>query len=438
MAVIGAGYVGLTTAVGFTRLGHEVMCVDIDAEKIAELKEGKMPHYEPGLSGLLKESLASGRLNFVTDVTLAVPGAKFIYLCLPTPMFPDGRPDISALLSVADEIGPIVAPEAIVVNKSTVPVGSHRVVREHLGRGDVPVVSNPEFLREGQAVKDFFHPDRVVVGAEDPDVALVVAELFKPLNCQVIITDPISAETIKYAANAFLATKLSFMNSLATMCEMVEADVDDVIVGVGSDPRIGSSFMRPGPGWGGSCFPKDVRALLHISEENGFDFSLLRSVIEENDKQFDRVAKKILEMIVEGNTENLNSKNNGLPLKVAVWGLTFKANTDDLRQSPAIEVIRRLESEVVMISAYDPVINPEKFFSAEPNLNIEIAEDPYAVCADADVLVVLTEWESFRNMDLAKVADLMRERNVFDARNVLDRRTLNALGFTVKTVGGRR
>ena len=431
VAVIGAGYVGLTTAVGFAHLGHEVVCADIDADKVTALSAGEVTHHEPGIPELLAAGLASGRLRFVHGAPAAVAGARFVYLCLPTPMLGDGRPDISALLSVADEIGPLLQSEAVVVNKSTVPVGAHRLVGERLGRGDVAVVSNPEFLREGQAVRDFFAPDRIVVGADDADVAIAVSGLFSSLSCPVVATDPVSAETIKYAANAFLATKLSFVNSLAAVCETVGADAADVLVGIGSDPRIGHDFLRPGPGWGGSCFPKDVRALLHLAGDAGFDFALLRAVIDANDAQFDRVAAKVLAAATSA------SSTEGARPQVAAWGLTFKADTDDLRESPALEILARLAAAGAQVRAYDPVIDAERLAASAPDLEVEVVGDPYAACVGADVLVVLTEWDEFRHVDLAKAADLLAARHVVDTRNVLDRQALVRLGFTADNVGGR-
>jgi len=437
VAVVGAGYVGLTTAVGLVHLGHEVTCADVDPAKVAALTAGEVTHHEPGIPELLASGLASGRLRFVVGAPAAVRGARFVYLCLPTPMLGDGRPDISALLSVADEVGPLLEPEAVVVNKSTVPVGAHRLVGERLRRGDVAVVSNPEFLREGQAVRDFFAPDRIVIGADDPDVALGVAGLFGSLGCPVVATDPVSAETIKYAANAFLATKLSFVNSLAAVCEAVGADADDVLVGIGSDPRIGHDFLRPGPGWGGSCFPKDVRALLHLAGDAGFDFTLLEAVIEANDTQFDRVADKVLRLAGAASETTGAASGTARPLRVAAWGLTFKADTDDLRQSPAIEILGRIVGHGATVRAYDPVIDADRLESAAPGLGVEVVGDPYAACDGADVLVVLTEWDEFRHVDLAKVADAMASRAVVDTRNVLDRQALARLGFTADSVGGR-
>ena len=326
IAIIGTGYVGLTTGACLAHLGHQVVCADVDPEKIAKLQNGVIPIVELGLAELVAEGVAAGRLSFVVGSVEAAKSCDIAFLCVPTPQGEDGSADLSYVQRAAEEIAAVLPFEAIVVNKSTVPVGSTKVVERALKRPDVKVVSNPEFLREGSAVQDFLKPDRVVVGSEDQAAAMKVASLYEGLSTRVIITDPASAETIKYAANAFLATKLSFINAVAAICEGVGADINDVVVGMGSDKRIGENFLRPGPGWGGSCFPKDSRALIKIAEDADYSFDLLKGVITVNDQQLDRVADKI--RIAAGG--NLSGK------VVAVWGLTFKAGTDDLRDSPAL------------------------------------------------------------------------------------------------------
>ncbi len=338
-------------------------------------------------------------------------------------------PTCRRLVDVADEVGPHLAPNAIVVNKSTVPVGATRLVAAHLGRGDVAVVSNPEFLREGAAVNDFMHPDRVVIGADDSATAIRVAELFADVPGAVVVTDPVSAETIKYAANAFLATKLSFVNALAAVCESVGADADDVLLGVGYDRRVGREFLRPGPGWGGSCFPKDTRALLHMANDAGYEFGLLQAVLDANDEQFDRTASKVLKLA------GVAPGGDATGVTIAAWGLTFKADTDDLRDSPALEVLRRVVAAGATVRAYDPVINAARM---EPlGLSIEVVDDPYAACEGATVLTVLTEWDEFRHLDLAKVATTLAERRVVDTRNVLDRNQLVRHRFISDNIGRR-
>ena len=297
IAVIGTGYVGLTTGACFAHIGHDVICADIDEDKIARLNAGEIPILEPGLDELVREGVAEGRLSFVVGAAVAAKDCEFAYLCVPTPQGEDGAADLSYIETAAAEIAPVLPSDAIVVNKSTVPVGSTHVVEQALQRPDVKVVSNPEFLREGSAVHDFLNPDRVVIGTEDRSTAARVASLFLGLTAPVIVTDPASAETIKYAANSFLATKLSFVNAMAAVCEAVGADINDVVLGMGTDPRIGSQFLKPGPGWGGSCFPKDTQALVHIAESAGYDFGLLKGVIAANFEQFELIVDKVEAMI---------------------------------------------------------------------------------------------------------------------------------------------
>ena len=421
IAVIGTGYVGLTTGVCFAHLGHDVVCADIDAEKVERLSRGEIPIFEVGLEELLREGLQSGRLSFVLGAENAVREAEFAYLCVPTPQSLDGSADLSYIENAAREIAPHLQPDTVVINKSTVPVGSTRLVEQALNRSDVHVVSNPEFLREGTAVNDFLHPDRVIIGSDDQSAAIRVASLYIGVPAPLMVTDPASAETIKYASNAFLATKLSFVNAVAALCEAVGADVNDVVLGMGYDKRIGHEFLKPGPGWGGSCFPKDSRALLYIAQEAGYDFALLEGVIEVNLEQFGRVADKIVAMAggsLEGKT-------------VAVWGLTFKANTDDLRESPSLEIVRRLVAAGADVKAYDPTVaSPPPGFEG-----IAIADDPYAACENASVLALLTEWDEFKWLDLDKVADAMSQRRVIDARNLLDRTALARRGFDYEGIG---
>jgi UDPglucose 6-dehydrogenase len=418
IAVVGAGYVGLTTAACFTHLGHEVVCGDIDAERVARLAAADVPIVEEGLEQLVVDGLRHGRLRFVVGAAAAVAGVEFVYLCVPTPQAADGAADLSFVESVAAEIGPLLASESIVVNKSTVPVGSTRIVQRALRRPDVLVVSNPEFLREGSAVHDFLHPGRIVIGADDQAAAIRVASLYLGVAAPLIVTDPPSAEIIKYASNAFLATKLSFVNAVAAVCESVGADVNDVVLGMGYDPRIGREFLRPGPGWGGSCLPKDTRALLRIADDAGYDFELLQASIDVNEQQLDRVVDKVA-AAAGGSLEGVT---------VAAWGLTFKARTDDLRESPALAVIARLRARGAVVQAYDPTVRG-------PLPDVDVRQDAYAACEAAAVLVVLTEWDELRWLDFDKVGSVMAHRNVVDARNLLDRASLVRSGFTYRGVG---
>ena len=418
IAIIGTGYVGLTTGACLSTLGHDVVCADIDEEKVERLNRGDVPILEAGLDELVQEGLRSGQLRFVVGARTAVPDAEFVYLCVPTPQGVDGSADLSYIEDAAHEIGPHLESETIVINKSTVPVGSTRVVEQALGRSDIFVVSNPEFLREGSAVHDFLHPDRVVIGADDQSAAIRVAGLYLGLAAPLQVTDPASAETIKYASNAFLATKISFVNAIAAVCEAVGADVNDVVLGMGYDKRIGEAFLRPGPGWGGSCFPKDSRALVRIAEIAGYDFHLLKGVIQVNDDQFSRVADKV-EAMAGGSVAGK---------VVAAWGLTFKARTDDMRDSPSLEILGRLVKRGAIVRAYDPAVHHDVG-------EIEVVSDPYAACADAEVLVVLTEWDEFKWLDFDKVAETMAAKRVLDARNLLDRSALKRRGFEFQGIG---
>ncbi|NLD75151.1 MAG: UDP-glucose/GDP-mannose dehydrogenase family protein, partial [Acidimicrobiales bacterium] len=408
---MGTGYVGLTTGACLSHLGHDVVCADVVPEKVEALNRGEIPILEAGLEELVHEGLHSGQLRFVLGAAAAVADAEFVYLCVPTPQGEDGSADLSYIQDAAAEIGPLLQAEAVVINKSTVPVGSTRVVEQALGRSDVAVVSNPEFLREGTAVHDFLNPDRVVIGADDQSAAIRVAGLYIGLPAPLQVTDPASAETIKYASNAFLATKISFVNAIAAVCEAVGADVNDVVLGMGYDKRIGDAFLKPGPGWGGSCFPKDSHALVRIAEDAGYDFDLLKGVISVNEDQFERVADKV-QRAVGGSLDGVT---------VAVWGLTFKARTDDLRDSPALNVIRRLRERGARVQAFDPAVPAAKGATDARLEGIEVSDDAYAATEGAHALVILTEWDDFRWMDFDKVRGSMAEPRVVDARNLLDR-----------------
>ncbi len=422
LAVIGTGYVGLTTGACFAHLGHEVVCADIDPEKVERLSRGEIPIVEHGLDRIVEEGIRSERLTFVLGAATAVENCEIAFLCVPTPQGEDGSADLSYIEAAAREIGPVLPYESVVVNKSTVPVGSTRVVERVLDRPDVKVVSNPEFLREGSAVQDFLKPDRIVVGSDDQSAAIKVASLYLGVASPVIVTDPASAETIKYAANAFLATKLSFVNAVAAICEGVGADMNDVVLGMGYDKRIGQDFLRPGPGWGGSCFPKDSRALLRIANDAGYHFDLLDGVITVNEQQFERVVDKI--------TAAAGGSLQGTT--IAVWGLTFKARTDDLRESPSIAVIERLLARGAKVRAHDPTVSGPK-----PGLpaGIEITNDPYACCEGADALAVMTEWDEYRWLDATKVASSIGRQAVVDSRNLLDRSEWRRAGFEYQGIG---
>jgi UDPglucose 6-dehydrogenase len=398
------------------------VCADVDSAKLERLSRGEIPIVEHDLDKIVARGLSSGRLRFVLGAAEAVKDAEIVFICVPTPQDEDGSADLSYVEAAAREIATTIPYEAIVVNKSTVPVGSTRIVAQAMQRPDVKVVSNPEFLREGSAVQDFLHPDRIVVGSDDHAAAVAVADLYGDIIAPRVVTDPASAETIKYAANAFLATKLSFVNAVAAICEGVGADVNDVVLGIGYDKRIGHEFLKPGPGWGGSCFPKDTHALINIADNAGYEFHLLRGVIAVNDEQFERIVGKIADA-VDGNLAGRI---------VGVWGLTFKARTDDLRESPSLEIIKRLIAAGATVQAFDPTVSALK--PPIPD-GVTIVDDAYAAAANADVLAVLTEWDDFRWLDAAKVASSMSGRTVVDSRNLLDRGEWHRAGFTHLGIG---
>jgi UDPglucose 6-dehydrogenase len=426
ITIVGVGYVGLTTGACFAHLGHTVTCADIDADRVDALNRGEIPILEAGLENLVREGVLGGRLSFVVGSAKPCSESEFVYLCVPTPQGDDGSADLSYIEAAAREIGPTLQPDTIVINKSTVPVGSTRVVEQALGRGDVAVVSNPEFLREGSAVHDFLNPDRIVIGADDQSAAIRVASLYLGVAAPLIVTDPPSAELIKYASNAFLAAKVSFVNAIAAVCEAVGADMNDVVLGMGYDKRIGSEFLRPGPGWGGSCFPKDSRALIRIAEDAGYDFDLLRGVVSVNDEQMHRIVQKVLDL-VGGSVDGV---------RIAAWGLTFKARTDDLRESPALAIIGDLMAKGAVVRAFDPsTVSPIDARRASMLDGIEVTADPYAACEGAEVLLVLTEWDEFRWFDFDKVAAAMATPRVVDGRNLLDREALRRRGFAYQGVG---
>ena len=430
IAVIGTGYVGLTTGTTLAQFGYQVSCCDVDARKVDLLNNGVIPIVEHGLAELVADNRAAGRLTFHLGVDPAVRNADVVFLCVPTPQDDDGSADLSYVRAAATEIGPMLKPGAVVVNKSTVPVGSFDVVGDALGRDDVDVASNPEFLREGSAVHDCLHPDRVVIGAESDHAAAVVRSLYESLDTEFIITDPASAETIKYAANGFLAMKISFINSVAAMCEQVGADVAAVVAGIGSDRRIGNQFLNPGPGWGGSCFPKDSRALVSIARDHGYDFSLMRGVIDINEQQYDRLVNKVAKAANRFEHDRLDG------VVVGALGLTFKAGTDDLRESPSLRILHDLRERGAEIRAYDPTTSGELDpIQTERLAGFTLCPTMAEAISGADVIAILTEWPEFRELDIEAAAAAMRGNAVVDGRNLLDPAAVKAAGLTYDGVG---
>lgn len=412
VTIIGAGYVGLVTGAGLAGLGHRVRLGESNPDRVATLNSGEVPIFEHGLPGLLSDGSERELISYHVSNTEAAEGAEFIFLCLPTPEGDDGRADLSLIFEVVDELANEVADEAIFVVKSTVPPGTVAGLRKRLADLGSParIVSHPEFLREGKAVQDFMEPDRIVVGSYDDADAEAVAGLYKSLDATVVRTDPTSAEMIKYASNSYLAARLTFVNTLANVCEAVGADVMDVLSGMGMDHRIGPHFLRPGPGYGGSCFPKDTAALIGVAEDAGYDFELLRAVIEADHEQRRRVAEKVRQAAGGG----LRGR------RVAMWGVSFKAGTDDVRESPALRVAELLKEDGADVVAYDPEGTTDL---------VTMATDPIEAARDADVLLIATEWPEFVTVDMTEVAEAMKGYRVVDSRNLLDPTKVRAAGL---------
>lgn len=429
IAVVGTGYVGLVTGTCFAETGNEVFCVDVNEEKVNQLRNGVVPIYEPDLDIYFERNAKQGRLKFTTSLEEGIKDARIIFLALPTPPGEDGSADLKYVLSVAKQLGPLLKNYTIIVNKSTVPVGTADRVREAVGtnaNAAFDVVSNPEFLREGVAVEDFMKPERVVVGTRSAKARKVMEELYEPFVRQgnpIIFMDERSAEITKYAANAFLATKISFMNEIANLCELVEADVDMVRKGIGTDTRIGKRFLFAGVGYGGSCFPKDVKALYYTSKENKYDFKILDSVMQVNGLQ----RKNFVDKILAKYNGNLKGKT------AAIWGLAFKPNTDDIREAPALYVVEQLLAAGAKVRVYDPeAMNNVKQIYGD---KLYFANDAYDTLAGADFLTIVTEWNIFRSPDFDKIAATLREKVIFDGRNLYNVEHLKELGFYYYSIG---
>jgi UDPglucose 6-dehydrogenase len=429
IAVIGTGYVGLVTGTCFAETGNQVICVDIDAKKVERLKNGEMPIYEPQLDVLFERNIAAKRLSFTTDLAAGIKDAEIIFLALPTPPGADGSADLKYILAVADDLGKLLTDYKVIVDKSTVPVGTAEKVTAVIAKNArVPfdVVSNPEFLREGFAVEDFMKPDRVVIGSSSERAQKIMEQLYKPFVRQgnpILFMDEKSAELTKYAANAFLATKITFMNEIANFCEIVGADVDKVRIGIGSDERIGRRFLFPGIGYGGSCFPKDVQALVNSGNEQAYSFEILKAVMKVNESQKTILLPKITNFF----------RGELADKKIAVWGLAFKPDTDDIREAPALYLINALLEKGATVSAYDP--------EAMNNVNqllgdkIAYADNEYAALENADALLICTEWGVFRNPDFEKMATLMNDKVIFDGRNLFEVNEMNEKGFYYQSIG---
>lgn len=429
IAVVGTGYVGLVTGTCFAETGNQVICIDIDADKVEKMKNGIIPIYEPNLDTIFDRNISAKRLSFTTSLEDGIKDAEIIFLALPTPPGEDGSADLSYILGVAEQLGKLITGYKVIVDKSTVPVGTAEKVHAVIAKNtqvDFAVVSNPEFLREGFAVNDFMKPDRVVIGTRDERARKVMESLYRPFVRQgnpIYFMDEKSAELTKYAANSFLATKITFMNELANFCELVGADVDQVRIGIGSDTRIGKRFLFPGIGYGGSCFPKDVKALVKSGEDFNFKFEILSAVLKVNQEQKTILFPKIKNFF----RGDLSGK------KIAVWGLSFKPDTDDIREAPALFMIEALLDAGANISAYDPEALPNVKNSL--GAKIDYANDEYSALSGADALLICTEWGIFRNPDFTRMKSLMKDAVLFDGRNLFDITEMNDKGFYYCSIG---
>ena len=429
IAVVGTGYVGLVTGTCFSETGNTVTCIDIDQAKVKKLQSGKVTIYEPGLEQLFERNIKQKRLFFTTDLKEGIKDAKIIFLALPTPPGEDGSADLKYILKVADDLGPLLNEYTIIVDKSTVPVGTADKVRERIAKGakvDFDVVSNPEFLREGVAVEDFMKPERVVIGTSSLRARKVMEALYGPFVRQgnpLVFMDERSAELTKYAANSFLATKISFMNEIANLCELLGADVDSVRRGVGTDSRIGKRFLFPGIGYGGSCFPKDVQALAKSAADTSYDFKILKAVMDVNGSQ----KTKLIPRIKEYFKGNLKGKT------IAIWGLSFKPHTDDIREAPSLYNIEILLQEGAIIKAHDPesMENVKQILGEK----IQYCATPYDAAENADAIFVATEWPEFRTPDFDKLNSILNEKVIFDGRNLYDLEAMKELGYTYYSIG---
>lgn len=429
IAVVGTGYVGLVTGTCFAETGNTVTCVDIDTEKVAKLNAGQMPIYEPGLDALFERNVSQGRLHFTTNLAEGIKDAKIIFLALPTPPGEDGSADLQYVLKVADDLGPLLENYTIIVDKSTVPVGTADKVQARIASKatvEFDVVSNPEFLREGVAVEDFMKPDRVVIGTSSPKAKEVMGRLYEPLVRQgnpVIFMDEKSAELTKYAANSFLATKITFMNEIANLCELLGADVDEVRRGIGTDSRIGRRFLFAGIGYGGSCFPKDVQALAKSARDVDYDFRILNAVMDINSNQ----KTKLFETMKEYFGGDLKDKT------IAIWGLAFKPYTDDIREAPALANIKLLLQEGAHLKAYDPeaMKNVRNLIGDD----IDYCVDEYHAAENADAIFIVTEWPIFRTPDFEKLSSILKNKVIFDGRNLYSPERMKELGFKYFSIG---
>lgn len=426
ITVIGHGYVGLITAVVFADLGNDVRVIGRTADKIDKLKRGIPPFYEPGLGEMLKHNIDAGRLHFTLDYSGGLAGSKIVFICVGTPSAASGEADLSSVYAAAKEVGKNLKEYTVVVTKSTVPVGTNRKVFAIVGKNagkkiKFDIASCPEFLREGSAISDTMNPDRIVIGVQSDQAKELLKDLHKPIDGQRIITTVETAEMIKYASNALLSVKISFANAMSFICDEVGADVEDVLSGVGLDKRLGRSFLYPGVGYGGSCFPKDVKALIAVASDHHYDFQMLKAVHAVNTEAKERFTRKVIKTL-----KTVKDKT------IAVWGLSFKPNTDDMREAPSIDILKKLTAAGAKIKAFDPVAMPNAQTVIK---NIEFCDSPEEAAKGADAVLLLTEWNEFKQIDLANIKKIMRKAYLFDGRNIYDPDKLKKMGFIYKGVG---
>ena len=430
ITIIGSGYVGLVSGACFAKIGHEVICIDNDKSKISKLQQNIIPIYEPGLEELISDLASKNKIRFSNDLASAINDSQAIFIAVGTPQDQDGSADLSYVLNVVNNLANIIKTPKIIITKSTVPAGTGARIRKIIDQinpnNQISLASNPEFLREGFAIDDFLNPDRIIIGCEDEASKKILAKIYQPLaNHKIIFSDIITAELIKYASNAFLATKISFINEMANLCEILDGDIKTLSQGIGLDSRIGQKFLNPGPGFGGSCFPKDIQAILKIAKDNNTDLSIINAAYNSNINRIDLMIKKIQAIL----GHNLSNK------KIALLGLAFKANTDDIRYSPAINIAKKLLDFDTIINAHDPKAIYNTQIALKNYKNIKYCPDPYQAIKDCDAIIIATEWQEYQKLDLSKIRNLTKSKIIIDLRNIFNKEDLMKYGFKYHSIG---
>tara|TARA_Y100000389_G_C17470860_1_gene530606 strand:- start:8033 stop:9331 length:1299 start_codon:yes stop_codon:yes gene_type:complete len=430
ITIIGSGYVGLVSGACFAKIGHEVICIDNDKSKISKLQQNIIPIYEPGLEELISDLASKNKIRFSNDLASAINDSQAIFIAVGTPQDQDGSADLSYVLNVVNNLANIIKTPKIIITKSTVPAGTGARIRKIIDQinpnNQISLASNPEFLREGFAIDDFLNPDRIIIGCEDEASKKILAKIYQPLaNHKIIFSDIITAELIKYASNAFLATKISFINEMANLCEILDGDIKTLSQGIGLDSRIGQKFLNPGPGFGGSCFPKDIQAILKIAKDNNTDLSIINAAYNSNINRIDLMIKKIQAIL----GHNLSNK------KIALLGLAFKANTDDIRYSPAINIAKKLLDLNIIINAHDPKAIYNTQIALKNYKNIKYCPDPYQAIKDCDAIIIATEWQEYQKLDLSKIRNLTKSKIIIDLRNIFNKEDLMKYGFKYHSIG---